>query len=222
MHYSLLSNADLSYSTKFPVFIPARHNLTDLIIMEYHAKVCHNGLLETLSQVHTKFWIIKGRQRVKFVIHKCVTCKKHEGKGYQIPPTTALPDFRVTPSAHFDQTTCDFAGPLFCKPSGEDATNKCYIALFTCCATKSVHLELVSNLTAECFIRGFRRFSARRGLPTRTVSDNAKTFKTTDRKLAALFDLHEVQNYLLNQRIEWLYTSLRRVGGDVCLKDWSG
>ena len=66
-------------------------------------------------------------------------------------------------------------------------------------------LELVADLTAECFIRCFRRFSARRGLPTRIVSDNAKTFKTADRKLAALFDLPDVQNYLLNQRIKWRY-----------------
>ena len=82
--------------------------------------------------------------------------------------------------APFDQTACDFAGPLFCKTSGEDATNKCYIALFIYCATRSVHLELVSDLTAECFIRCFRRFSARRGLPTRIVSDNAKKFKIAD------------------------------------------
>ena len=75
-----LSNTDLSYSTKFPVFILARHYLTDLIIMERHAKVCHNGLRDTLSQVHTKFWIIKGRQHVKSVVHKCVTCKRHERK----------------------------------------------------------------------------------------------------------------------------------------------
>ena len=77
--------------------------------------------------------------------------------------------------------------------------------MFTCCATRSAHLELVTDLTAECFIRCFRRFSAQRRLPTRIVSDNAKTFKTADRKLAALFDLLDVQNYLLNQHIKWRY-----------------
>ena len=121
-----LSNANLSYSTKFPLFIPARHYLTDLIIMECHAKVCHNGSRDTLvlSPVRTNFWIIKGRQLVKSVIHKCATCKRDEEKGYQIPPTAALPDFRATPRAPFDQTACGFAVPLFCKTSGEDATNK--------------------------------------------------------------------------------------------------
>ena len=44
-----------------------------------------------------------------------------------------------------DKTACDFAGPLFCKTSGEDPSNKCYIALFTCCPTRSVHLELVAD-----------------------------------------------------------------------------
>ena len=41
-------------------------------------------------------------------------------------------------------------------------------------------LELVLDLTAEGFTRCFRIFSARQGLPTRTVSDNAKTLKTAD------------------------------------------
>ena len=37
---------------------------------------------------------------MKSVIHKSVTCKRHEGKGYV--PTPTLPDFRVTPSAPFE------------------------------------------------------------------------------------------------------------------------
>ena len=67
-------------------------------------------------------------------------------------------------------------------------------------------LELVLDLTAECFTRCFRVFSAWRGLPTRAVSDNAKMLKTADGRLAALFELPEVQNYLLNQCIKWLYS----------------
>ena len=37
-------------------------------------------------------------------------------------------------------------------------------------------------ITAEAFIRCFRRFIARRGIPRRIISDNGKTFKAATRR----------------------------------------
>ena len=39
----------------------------------------------------------------------------------------------------------DFAGPLFVK-SKTGEMFKAYIALFTCCVTRAVHLDLVTDL----------------------------------------------------------------------------
>ena len=50
---------------------------------------------------------------------------------------------------------------------------KYYICLFTCASTRAVHLELVESLDVDSFIRAFRKFSARRGLPATILSDNA-------------------------------------------------
>ena len=54
---------------------------------------------------------------------------------------------------------------------------KAYIALFTCAASRAVHLKLCENLTANCFERALKEFVARRGVPKLTLSGNAKTFK---------------------------------------------
>ena len=116
-----------------------------------------------------------------------------------------MPEFRVTESYPFTSTGCDFAGPLYCKHSRNAPEEKIYICIFTCCSTRGVHLELVSDLTADCFLRAFRRFVARRGLPLRLVSDNGKTFKNAEKKLAALFELPDVQEYLARKRISWRY-----------------
>ena len=43
---------------------------------------------------------------------------------------------------------------------------KAYVSLFVCFATKSIHLELVSDLTSEAFIAAFKRFISRSGRPT--------------------------------------------------------
>ena len=87
-----------------------------------------------------------------------------------------MPDFRVQGSPPFSKVGIDFAGPLFEKSAKTTGMNKVYIALFTCCVTRAVHLELVKDLKAATFRRCLRKFSARRKMPSLIVSDNAKTF----------------------------------------------
>ena len=48
------NNLDLHLSTKYPILIPGKHELTALIIRQCHHAVLHNGLEETLAQVRTK------------------------------------------------------------------------------------------------------------------------------------------------------------------------
>ena len=53
---------------------------------------------------------------------------------------------------------------------------ECYIALFTCASTITIHLELTPDLTGSAFIRVLKRFAGRRGLPNFILSDNGQTF----------------------------------------------
>ena len=78
-------------------------------------------------------------------------------------------------------TGCDFAGPLYIK--SESGQKKVWICLFTCCVVRAIHLELVLDMTTPTFLRCFRRFVGRRGLPKRMVSDNGKTFKVAAKTL---------------------------------------
>ena len=45
------------------------------------------------------------------------------------------------------------------------------------------HLKVVPDLTAQSFIRCFKRFSARRGFPTKLLSDNGTTFRAASKML---------------------------------------
>ena len=162
--------------------------MTLLIVKHCHEKVSHNGTTETLTELHSKFWIIRGRQFVRKVIHKCVLCRRHDGKSYRPPDPLALPPLRVTEHYPFSYTVVDFAGPQDVK--------KVYIALFTCAVSRAVHLDIVPDLTAEAFLRCFRRFTARRGVPLEIRSDNGKTFKSAAKTLSTLFDSSEVKSHL--------------------------
>ena len=60
-------------------------------------------------------------------------------------------------------------------------------------------------MTAEAFIKSFKRCSARRGFPQRVISDNAKNFKSANQQLSALFELPSVQQYLAEKRVRWQF-----------------
>ena len=173
-----IDEAPLPYETKYPVLLPKRHHFTHLVVYKSHSVVKHNGVRETLMQVRSEYWICKGRQVVKTLVSKCVTCKRIMGKPYDTPLSPPLPKFRVSEDTAFSNIGIDFAGPLFVKDvySKTGEMYKCYIALFTCASTRALHLELVPDLHANSFIRAFTRFIGRRGLPSRIVSDNGKTF----------------------------------------------
>ena len=77
-----------------------------------------------------------------------------------------LPLAIVTVTHPFLNAGVDYVGPFEIKSdnSRSKTTTNCYVALFNCMATKAVHLELVSNLTAEAIIAALKRFIARRVL----------------------------------------------------------
>ena len=82
---------------------------------------------------------------------------------------------------------------------------KAYVAIFSCCVTRVVHLELVEDLSAEAFRHCLRKFAARRGMPVLIVSDNAKTFQATEKALRKLFNHPEIRADLERDRVEWKF-----------------
>lgn len=133
-----------------PIILPRDHGFTTKTIEECHERVLHGGVRETLAELRSKFWVPKGRQCMKKVLSRCVICKRLEGKAYGAPRSAALPEFRVKEAPPFSKVGVDFAGPLHVKaPTG--GMKKVYIALFSCCVTRALHLELVEDLSAETF-----------------------------------------------------------------------
>ena len=107
----------------------------------------------------------------------------------------------------------DFAGPLLV--TGKDGgVMKCYVCLYTCLSTRAVHLELVEGLDVESYIRSFRRFCARRGMPATLLSDNAKNFKSASKEIRKLVHSPKIFEYLANRKVDWQFI--------VALSPWIG
>ena len=78
---------------------------------------------------------------------------------------------------------------------------KVYI-VFYCGSSRAVHVDVVPDLSTETLIRSFKRFICRRGIPKLIVLDNTQVFKTAAKFLSSLFELPEVQSFLLDHKIE--------------------
>ena len=191
-----LQNADLPYSAKHPILLNKKHHLTVLIIQDAHHRVCHNGVRETLAEVHSKFWIIGGRGLIRAVVHGCVVCRRYEGRPISAPPQPLLPEFRVKEAPPFTYTAVNFTGPLYLRGKEANASKKVWICLFTCCVSRAVHLELVLDMTTATFLRCVKRFAARHGRPRKFLSDNTKTIKSAAKVLRTVCDHPDVRSYL--------------------------
>ena len=194
----------LQHQARHPALLPRDHHLTSLFIEQSHKRVHHGGVRETLAELRTKFWVIKGRQAVKLTIKKCVVCNRYEGTPYPAPTTAELPNFRTQEAPPYAKVGIDFAGPLYVKKDGAEM-EKVYVAPFSCAVTRAIHLDLTEDLGTETFLRCLRRFIARRGVPELIVSDNAKTFKSASKELKVLYEQSEVQAFLMERRITWRF-----------------
>ena len=140
---------------------------------------------------------------MKKILRGCVVCRRFEGAPYKGVSAPPLPEFRVQESRPFQTTGVDFAGPLYVRTSDQTGTAKTWMVLYTCYSTRAVHLDLVRDMTAETFLRSFRRFVARRGTPARMISDNAKTFKSVAVSITNTLEDPEVKKFFSDIHVEW-------------------
>ena len=92
-----LRHAPIESDAKYPVILPKRHHVVELIIREYHEMSGHSGLDYVLSLLRQRFWIIKARSTIRRVLNSCFNCRRRQAPvGTQ--KMADLPEDRVTPN----------------------------------------------------------------------------------------------------------------------------
>ncbi|GFT19453.1 integrase catalytic domain-containing protein [Trichonephila clavipes] len=96
---------------------------------------------------------------------------------------------------------------------------------------KTVHIELVSDLTSQAFIAALKRFMARRGKCAKLFSDNGKNFVGASNEIKKLLEIvrnpdEKLANYLAAEGIEWKFIPARspNLGGlwEAAIKSFNG
>lgn len=206
-----LQNANLPYAQRHPILLPNNNAFTDLILRETHEKQHHAGIHATLYTLRQKFWVLDGRNQIRKIVHSCMRCIRFKTKEINYKMGN-LPEMRVSAARPFASTGIDFCGPFYIKEKKHRnrIKIKVYVCVFVCMAIKATHLEVVSDLTSEGFLGAFRRFVARRGLPTHCYSDNGTNFVGAKRELDDIYAVlnsqtnrEKIARYAADQRITW-------------------
>ena len=80
---------------------------------------------------------------------------------------------------------------------------KRYLCLFTCLATRAVHLEMVYGLDVDSFLNALQRM---RGVPDEIISDNGTNFVAANRELCeSICKDPRVQSSISNLGIKWTF-----------------
>lgn len=174
-----LQFSELSQDEKYPIILPKCH-LTLLLVRREHILLKHAGVTQMMESLRNRYWIIGLRSQAKRVKRFCVRCQRFDSLEC-IQAIAPLPAERLKRSDVFSICGLDFAGPLY---ASDEVGKKFYILLFTCCVVRAVHLELCEGLSLGEFMLAYKRFVARRGQPTKILSDNAKTFQAAHKLIA--------------------------------------
>lgn len=202
---------DLLAGSNGPIIIPKKSHVASLLVKYYHQKCRHQGRHITEGGVRSAgYWIMGAKRLVSSVLNSCITCRKLRRKP-EIQKMGNLPDFRCKPSPPFTYVGVDTFGPWEVsarKTRGGVANSKRWAILFTCLASRAVHIELVDEMTSSAFINSLRRFVAIRGKVTEFHSDRGTNFVGSTDALninAINVESQPVRKFMVENASTWIF-----------------
>lgn len=208
-----LSNAStLSASARHPMLIPGKSVLARLLCEDSHVATLHGGPLLMRASLQRKFWITGIGSLLKSVVFKCTRCYRFKAKPIA-PVMEDLPACRLESVRPFLRVGVDMCGFFKVRDSARKKApthTKCYVAVFVCFATKAAHLEVVLDLSTDCFLAAFHKFVARRGLPHSVHSDCGSNFKKLAKDLKEIHEFYvnssnELERQLSKLSVKWVF-----------------
>ena len=140
------------------------------------------------------------------IFGNCITCFLFNGRNLS-QRLGDLPQERVNPAPPFSNVGIDFAGPMPYRCGKTEA--KCYLVVFVCFVTKSIHLSVTKALDTQECMKAIRRFISRRGFPAHIFLDNGTNF------IGSLNDLIKLRKIPINTS----YPQSRSSGKWSCRKE---
>ena len=204
---------DIEENWKHPIILASNHTLTNLLIYHIHCTIGCGGVNYTHNVIRQKYWIINSKSSIKRTIKNCIKCRIMNPK-IRDQIVSPLPPERVGVHQCFTHIGIDLSGVLHTvdkvRVDEEVITqyNKRYYLASVCFYSRSVHLEVINDRSAEEILNALRRTFARRGFPQFVFCDGEKGFRRIDAELHNVFagvDLKQMKRGLNEEGIEFLF-----------------
>ncbi|KAL8598356.1 hypothetical protein ACOMHN_047677 [Nucella lapillus] len=169
-----LRNSPENHNIKHPVILPKKSHLSCLLALKYHENCGHQSRTTTMSAIRSSgYWIVGLRSVVSSVIHHCIKCTRQRGQpaGQKMAD---LPEERTQPAPPFSHTGIDCFGPFEACEGRRNV--KRWGLIFTCLASRAIHLEVLEDMTTDAFLCALRGFIALRGNVKTLRSDMGTNF----------------------------------------------
>ncbi|XP_071177729.1 uncharacterized protein [Mytilus edulis] len=200
-----IHNAPVCENTKFPYLLPRSHPFTKLVVLDIHKYMKHSEV----TQIRQTYWKPRIRQYVRGILRNCVICRKINSKPYTAPDPPPVPKVRLLEAPPFTITGVEFTGALYVRDTHDSENKFFFLCLFTCASTRSVHLEVVPDLSEKSFLQAFRRFASRKSRPHTMISDNASTYLAASETLKKLTESPSLNDTLSTYGINWRFIPKR-------------
>ena len=156
-----IRRANFPEALKTPIILPKTGHFTKLLVKYIHEKTHHSGRGITMNELRDQgYWIINGNTVVRRIISECATCRHLRGTAGE-QKMADLPQSRLEDVPPFTYSAVDHFGPWYIKEGRKEV--KRYGALFTCMASRAIHIEIAHSMETDSFIQALRRFICRRG-----------------------------------------------------------
>ena len=192
------------------MILPNKRHIKQLTVADVHTRCRHAGVKHVLAQVRNRCWIIDGRQEAKNLDKECKVCERRRVQP-SVQIMALLPRTRVgTTMRAFPKCCVDYASPFTTKITRRVSAER-YLCLFTCSATRAVHLEIACSLSTTDFLYAFSWMVATRGRPEEVTSDNETNFVGAERELRELvqaMDQEQIVGNVANNGLRWNWNSL--------------
>ena len=198
-----------------PWILPKHNSIVEKFILMLHTRALHAGPKQLLYYLNRQFVLQGGREEVRRIIHLCKTARCRNPTPVD-PRMAPLPSQRIDERQPFTCVSTDMFGPFLVRHECQEkdcphsrAPAKVYGLIFTCMATRAVHVELLEDMSTETFLQALRRMIARRGHTAYIYSDNAKSFlaaKAELNRLSEAFNWRTVVNETQRYNITWEFS----------------
>lgn len=191
---------------KHPLIMPKNSHVTVLLIRQFHHRKQHHqgyGMRHNAIR-QAGYYIIYGHSMISHIIAKCIICRKLRGR-VQDQKMSDLPLERLTSAPSFTYTGMDVFGPFYIEEGRKELKRSGL--MFTCLASRAIHLESLNTMTTDSFLNTLRHFIDHRGKVRKLRSDQGTDFVGAKNELAAALsevDPTPVKEYLSAQDCDWI------------------